>query len=411
VPAELSGILTGVFGVDERRVVKPRHAPAAGAAVGLVPSELAKRYRFPAGDGAGQKIAIAEFGGGCFREDITAYCKMAGVKDANAQVTTVALGHPAYTLEEILELPDPDEQDSELGAAGEVMMDIQIVAGLCPAADILVYFAPFSEQGWIDVLSRAVKDRPVALSISWGSAERAPIWSNNALNNVDSLLNSLALLGVTVCVAAGDDGSGDLMFDGRAHVDFPASSAFVLAVGGTTILHGVEQVWWNMPGARFDEQGGRTHGGATGGGVSERFRRPTWQDVDIPSVNLGHPLDGRVVPDVAALAGAPGYQLVFQGKPGPNGGTSASAPLWASLIARVQAALPDGKGQRFLTPLLYQPGADGIPNGASACQDIAVGHDNSSNPDPGVGYAPAAGYDAATGWGVPDGEGLLKVLS
>ena len=115
------------------------------------------------------------------------------------------------------------------------------------------------------------------------------------------------------------------------------------------------------------------------------------------------------MPDVADLAGPPLYDLTLLGNDAPNGGTSASAPLWAALVARIDAALPAAKRQRFLTPLLYQAGPNGSPRGASTFKDITVG-DNKSNPQPGVGYQAGQGYDAVTGWGVPDGAALLGVL-
>lgn len=95
-------------------------------------------------------------------------------------------------------------------------------------------------------------------------------------------------------------------------------------------------------------------------------------------------IDGRVVPDVAALAGPPFYDLIFTGQPGPNGGTSASAPLWAALIARVSANLPMQKQRRFITPLLYQNGSNGQPVGKFSSRDITSGN-NASHPEPGVG--------------------------
>src|SRR5262249_37480335 len=138
-----------------------------------------------------------------------------------------------------------------------------------------------------------------------------------------------------------------------------------------------EQVWWESPGKRTNRGGG-----STGGGISALFRRPKWQDVRIASLN-NDGFDGRVVPDVAALAGPPGYGTIFRGKTSYGAGTSASAPLWAALIARVYALLLPEKRQRFLTPLLYQK-RQGMPLGTIVCQDINIGH-NRSTP-PGVGY-------------------------
>ena len=151
------------------------------------------------------------------------------------------------------------------------------------------------------------------------------------------------------------------------------------------------------PGQRTDNGGG-----STGGGVSAKFPRPAWQGVKVTSLNRGG-IDGRVVPDVAALAGQPLYDLIFAGKAHPNGGTSASAPLWASLVARVDASLPANKRQRFLTPLLYRKVGD-TTVGAQASRDIVDGN-NASFPDPGRGYVAAPGFDAVTGWGVPGRQG------
>jgi len=144
-------------------------------------------------------------------------------------------------------------------------------------------------------------------------------------------------------------------------------------------------------------------------GVSTVFHRPPWQDVGVPSLNHGS-IDGRVLPDVCALSGPPFYDLVLVGRSAPNGGTSASAPLWAALIARINASLPAEKRQRFLTPLLYGPGEGGKPIGAMACQDVTQGQ-NVSRPVPGRGYQAAAGFDAASGWGVPIGTKLISALS
>ncbi len=174
-------------------------------------------------------------------------------------------------------------------------------------------------------------------------------------------------------------------------------------IAGDGLEQSAEQVWWQSPGTRA---GG---GGATGGGVSVLFPRPKWQSVKIASLNKGS-IDGRVVPDVAAIAGPPLYDLVFVGKNAPNGGTSASAPVWSALLARVNAVLPLQKRQRFLTPLLYAHKARGAALGSIVCHDIKVG-DNTSKPSPGVGYHAKQGFDAVSGWGTPRGTALVAALS
>lgn len=408
IPAELKGVITGVFGLDERRMARRKatavRAAPATAHVPLSPSDLEERYNFPPGDAAGQSIAIAEFGGGYFAEDTAAYCNEYGRATPNVQA--IAVDAPAYTLEQALALP-PRQRKMVLGDSTEVMMDVEVIAGLCPAANITVLFSTFDEQGWIDLISEVIKLRPVALSVSWGLAEEDPTWSSGAIASINDVLNAARLVGITVCVASGDDGSGDQVDDGKAHVDFPSSSPFTLGVGGTmlTVASGsVDEVsWWESPGRRTDNGGG-----SSGGGVSMKFKRPTWQKVRVQSLNAGS-IDGRIVPDVSALAGNPLYALIFVGKSSPNGGTSASAPLWAALIARINAKLPPAKRQRFLTPLLYQVGADGRPVGEAGSRDVISGN-NISNPVPGRGYTAGPGFDAVTGWGVPDGAKLLKAL-
>lgn len=406
IPAELDGLITGIFGFDERRVARrkaKRRKPASGSSASqpLSPKQLEQMYNFPAGDAAKQKVAIAEFDGGYFPEDVTAYCRKFGRPVPS--IKTVAVGKPVLTLQQILALPSTQRKE-ELDASVEVMMDVEIVAGLCPKASIAVYFAPFTQKGWVDLINKVIQDRPVTLSISWGWAEDdTEAWSKAALDAINQRLQAAAMLGITVCVASGDDGSGDQLSDGRGHVNFPSSSPYVLSVGGTMIAKSaagpVEVTWWEAPGYR----GGG--GGATGGGVSTIFQHPKWQTVSIASINHGA-IDGRIMPDIAALAGAPGYFIIVLGRVSGSGGTSASTPLWASLIARINALLPASKKQQFLTPQLYRNGPVGRTLGQLACRDITVG-ENVSSPYPGVGYHAGPGYDAVTGWGVPDGQALL----
>ncbi len=405
IPADLEGIVTGVFGLDQRRVARrvpgipPIHESAEAVAEGaLSPADLEERYRFPAGEGEGQTVAIAEFGGAYFPSDLALFCRQQGRPEAT--VKQVGLGVPVLTEQQVMALP-PTEREQVLGEAGEVNMDVQIVAGLCPAADIVVYFATWDQKGWVDLLNEVIKGvpaGPVAVSVSWGLSEDSADFSPAARRVIDHRLQAAALLGITVCVSAGDDGSGDQVDDGKAHLNFPSCSPHVLAVGGTQLEGDREVVWWQAPGRRRDG------GGSTGGGISRLFPQPSWQTVEVPSPD-GSGLTGRIIPDVAALAGPPYYQLVMLGKAAPNGGTSAAAPLWAALIARSAAGLDPPRAPVFLAPLLYGAGPDGHPLGTSVCRDITSG-DNTSTP-PGWGFSAGPGFDAVSGWGVPDGPPLV----
>ena len=314
------------------------------------------------------------------------------------QLTTVPINLAPLTLAQYHRLPHAAAKQV-LAATSEVMMDIEIVAALCPEAEISVYYAGWDQKGWVDLLEQVTADRPVALSISYGLAEDSPLWAAAARQAINEALQVAAMAGITICVSAGDDGSGCDMPDTRAHVEFPGSSPFVLAVGGTMLTTGSEVVWWQSPGQRL----ANGQGGATGGGVSALFDRPAWQTRDIASLNHGGKA-GRIVPDVAALSGSPYYQLTLLGRSSPAGGTSAATPLWASLIARIDAALPAAKRQRFMAPLLYHGTI-----GETGCTDITAG-DNASHPHPGKGYKAGKGFDAVTGWGVPNGKQLLAAL-
>ncbi|MGZ4272529.1 MAG: S53 family peptidase [Solirubrobacteraceae bacterium] len=405
IPAGLNGVVTGVFGLDQRRVARrvpgipPYQGTAAQVAEGaLTPSDLEERYRFPAGEAEGQTVAIAEFGGAYFPSDLTAFCREQGRPEPT--VRQVGLGVPVLTEQQVMAMA-PDEREQVLEAAGEVNMDVQIVAGLCPAAEIVVYFTQFDQKGWVDLLNEVIKGvpaGPVAVSVSWGLAEDSADFSAAARRAIDQRMQAAALLGITVCVSAGDDGSGDQTRDGRAHVNFPASSPHVLAVGGTMLEGDQEVTWWQSPGDRADG------GGSTGGGISRVFPQPHWQNVEVTAPD-GSGQVGRIIPDIAALAGPPFYQLMLLGKPAPNGGTSASAPLWAALIARSVAGLDPPRAPVFLAPLLYGAGPDGHPLGTSVCRDITAG-DNRSTP-PGWGFSAGPGFDAVSGWGVPDGPPLV----
>jgi len=407
VPATLENDIVGVFGLDNRRVVRRRpdggrkhHVVDRSAASTkkrpwFFPAELATAYDFPDGDGSGQTIGLLEFGGGYFPDDLAAFGKAAGLTSLPTVVPISVDKQPTDTNDE---------------ATGEVMLDVEVVAGICPKATIPVWFSQFTEKGWVDALDAAMHDakyKPQVLSISWGYAEDVSVWTAAAVRQVNEALQEAALMGITICVAAGDDGSSDGINDGHAHVDFPCASPYVLAVGGTLLRTGPkrsERAWKDGDGLRAD------NGGSTGGGVSARIARPAWQSgLDIAPVNPGQQA-GRVVPDVAANASAnTGYFVVAGGQQEISGGTSASAPLWAALVARMNQQLAaSGKRVGYLTPLLYgAASAGGGALGKAGCNDIASGDNVTAHVG---GFKSTSGFDAVTGWGSPKGKDLLAAL-
>ncbi|MBV9733143.1 MAG: S53 family peptidase [Verrucomicrobia bacterium] len=200
-------------------------------------------------------------------------------------------------------------------------------------------------------------------------------------------------MGKTVFVAAGDSGSSDGESDGANHVDFPASSPYVVACGGTTLEANTStdtitsEVVWNET---------ASNEGATGGGVSDFFPKPAYQDsvnVPAPTTSAG----GRGVPDVAADADpVTGYQVIIDGSTSAIGGTSAVAPLYAGLFARInQALVQQGKSRAgYVNAALYQ--------NPSAFHDIVSGNNGAFSAGP--------GWDPTTGLGSPDGGKILSGL-
>jgi kumamolisin len=405
VPVGLKTIVRGVFGLDNRRAARrgrpssPASAPAGSAAVPsswYVPSELAQHYSFPAGDGAGQAIGLLELGGGYFPSDLQQFCTLANVPSPPT-VTPVSV--------------DGASTSAKDGDEGEVMLDTEIAAGICPKASIVVYFAPNTDAGLIDVLTNAIHDQkndPGVLSMSWGGPEES--YTKQALNEIGEVLKDAAALGVTVCFASGDDGSSDGVTDGHAHVNFPASSPFALAVGGTTIpvkgSSAPDIVWREGTGLND----GGANDGSTGGGVSAIFPRPAWQSqITATSVNPSA-LAGRCLPDISANADwtkSP-YLLFVDGAKQPNGGTSAATPLVASLLTLINAQRPAGKRVGYVTPVLYGPASQGGGAiGSAGCTDVVSGNNDTAAVG---GYSAGRGYDAASGWGTPLGAKLAQLL-
>ena len=391
LPADLAPSVLAVLGLDNRPQAKShfrlltKRAVAAG--VSYTPPQVAEFYNFPSGlDGSGQSIAIIELGGGYTTNDLQTYFSKLGIPMPNVLAISVDDSGNSPT-------GNPSGPDTE------VMLDIEIIGSIAPKAQIYVYFAPNTDAGFVDAVSTAIHDnihKPSIISISWGDAESS--WTQQGIQALDQAFQEAAMLGVTVAAASGDSGSSDGLKDNLAHVDFPASSQYVLGCGGTqvTVAKGgatikSEVVWDDQPSS-----------GASGGGVSDVFPLPSWQSGAHvpPSANPGGRV-GRGVPDVSGDADpSTGYLVRADGKQFPVGGTSAVAPLWSALLGLInqQASADGGKPVGFLNPLLYSK-ALGSPG---TLRDIISGNNGAYEAEP--------GWDACTGLGSPDGAKLLTQL-
>jgi len=378
LPEELQPHVVAVLGLDSRPQAKSHHriaTPRAGN-VSYTPVQVAQFYGFPPDASApGQTIGLLELGGGYREADITAYFQSLGLPAPNVTAVSVDNGS--------------NSPGNPSGADGEVMLDIEVSAGVAPGAKVAVYFAPNTDQGFIDAVTTAVHDstnKPSVLSISWGGPESS--WTEQAATALDQACQDAAAVGVTITVACGDDGSTDGVSGGGNHVDFPASSPHVLACGGTKLVANgttvtTETVWNELS----------LNEGATGGGVSTLFPLPTWQaNSNVPAAPTSG--GGRGVPDVAGDADpSTGYTVRVDSETTTIGGTSAVAPLWAGLIALANAA--NGQDAGFVNPTLYTD--------PSAFRDITSGNNGAFSAGP--------GWDACTGLGSPHGAAVIAALA
>ena len=379
IPPSLSDIITGVFGMDGRPIARPMFqvAKSEGKIISTKAStqsftadKLAAIYGFPSdATGKGQCIGIIELGGGFKQPDITNYFQGLGLSVPTVKAISVDGANNSPST--------PD------GADGEVMLDIEVAGAVANGASIAVYFAPNTDQGFLDAITQAIHDtvnKPSVISISWGSAEVN--WTTQALDNYNEAFQTAAALGVSICVACGDSGSSDGETDGKVHVDFPASSPYALACGGTTLkVNGNQissEVVWND-----------STDSATGGGVSSYFPLADYQaNANVP-LELDTSFKGRGVPDVAGNADPnTGYNVLVDGQELVIGGTSAVAPLMAGLIALFNEKYKKPTG--FVQPQIYST--------AGVCRDITQGNNKTTSGN--TGYSAGPGWDACSGLGV-----------
>jgi kumamolisin len=384
LPQELDGVVEAVLGLDNRpqaqthfRVQGAAAKGKAAAPVAFSPIQVATLYGYPQATGQGQCVGIIELGGGFTESDLQTY--FASLKVATPTVTAVPVDNGQN-----------DPTGDANGPDGEVMLDIEVIGAIAPQANIAVYFAPNTDAGFLDAVTTAIHDttnKPSVISISWGSAEST--WTDQAMTAMDEAFQAAATLGITICVASGDNGSSDGVTDGGDHVDFPASSSYALACGGTSLKASktaiTSEVVWNDG----------SEGGAGGGGVSAFFALPTWQSGLNTTDAEGNttPLSNRGVPDVAGDADPEtGYNVRIDGTDAVIGGTSAVAPLWSGLLARINQLA--GQSVGYLQPVLYK--------NPQALRDITQGNN-------GDFYA-SVGWDACTGLGSPNGQAVANLF-
>jgi len=383
LPASLRAVLSAVAGLDERNIPAPRDVPRGG----LAPADASTVYDleplYHQGiDGQGEKVAILSLA--TFNQsDLDGFAQQFGLPPISVQQISPSQLGPAT--------------DTGKEPQGEVELDIEMVHGIAPAAQILDYNAPNTIDAFPDILDKIVADGQANIvSVSWGLCE--PGWPTAEVQRMQQAVDAALSRGISIFVAAGDAGAYDCQraqnSDHHLAVDYPASSPGVVAVGGTSLSvtqtggYAGEAPWEGA----LEESGG-------GGGRSVMFARPSWQQGTGVANRFSN--GSRQVPDVAADADPySGWSVFEQGQVIPVGGTSAAAPFWASSMALIaQYARLNGIGALgFVDPTLYALASS--PQPAPPFHDVTFGTNR---------YYPAtAGWDFATGLGSPDVYNLAE---
>ena len=394
LPTGVANVVEAVIGLDNHPVraqhfstarrQNPNDPPITKP---LTPQQVAQLYDFPPGDGTGQTIGIYEM----------------ETQDGKAGYTAQDLSDTMKAFGGGLKVPVPidvsvDGVTNSGVSDGETGLDITIASAIAQGAQIAVYFTGGNTQNIIHALQRMIHPgsgdpQPTILSISygWGPDDvSAASFSEQEYTQMGQLFQDAANLSITVLVSSGDSGAF-IESQTVAQTSYPATEPWVIACGGTTI--------GNSNGATFDEyvwnDTGRAGPGATGGGVSDRFAPPDYQNgVGVPK-RISTKKPGRGIPDISGNASEnSGYPQFINGQSQPVGGTSAVAPLYAGLIARINANL--GRPVGFINPTLYSVAG-------SAFRDIAgpPGPTNNS-------FGKVKGYSASVGWNACTGLGSVK---
>jgi subtilase family serine protease len=466
IPSALAGVIKAVIGLDESyQFVETHHTageqapPTAGfrnalplptywaepplspyafpagfqaitrtapwAVKGYTPDQIKSAYGISGFDGSGQTVAI-----------IDAYASPTILDDVNQWSTNRGL--PTMTPAQLVQVvppgvykrPQNPRQDPQ-GWYGEETLDVEAVHGMAPGAKIVYVGAPNSYQD-LDAAMNHVVDQHLAQIVTNSYGFPTELLPPGYILPLEDTLIQAAIEGIGVYFSSGDSGDETVNF-GFAVTDWPASSPWVTAVGGTSLAIG-------KLGTRVLETGWGTSNyncntttlactrtvwdyGA-GGGVSVVFNEPWYQQ------SAGLTLTGRGVPDVAALADPQMGLLIGQTQTFPEGvsydeyrigGTSVASPIFAGLMALADQAA--GHAHGFANPVLYHnPGAfydvvsvktavarrnfvNGVDSSGGKVDRLRTFDDYSGSPT----QHTAVGWDNVTGLGTP-GSAFLSLI-
>jgi uncharacterized protein (TIGR03382 family) len=433
IPSELSDVVEGVVSIHDipRRAhntgfrslgqpVQSKVAPAYSSGGGhyVAPGDFAAIYNvaplYAAGiSGAGTTIAIV---GRC------------NIKLSDVRSFRTSFGLPANDPEIVVNPATGDPGVYDAGEAGEALLDVQWSGAVARNATIrFVVSSSTASTDGVDLSALYIvdnKDNKTApiMSTSFGLCEEDLGSAENAFFN--ALWQRAAAQGITSFVSTGDNGvagcdAASAKTGTKRAVSGLASTPYNVAVGGTMFddATGAGQYWSStnsaanasakgyIPELPWNESGGQPGGSglwAGSGGASNLYPKPTWQTALTPAD--GH----RDLPDVSlAAASREGYIVIQDGQWGVVGGTSASSPAFAGLMALI--VQKTGQAQGNANPRFYALAQAQYGSGGPAVfHDVTRG----DNGVPGVaGYSAGVGYDLATGLGTVDATALVNAWS
>jgi subtilase family serine protease len=418
-------ILTSGGSVDFRQVKGVRQAPGkAGAAptdtlcrslIGYPcysPQEMRTAYGVSelladGFDGKGQTIVIVDsYGSPTIDADLRQFDSDYGLPDPPSFQVVSPLGTVEF---------DPTNQDM-VGWALETTLDVEWAHSMAPGANIVLLTSPVSETEGTVGMPQFIQIETYALdhhlgqvfSQSWGATENTLMDSagQDVIAQFEAVYQRARAEHVTVFAGAGDSGSANLEQSGTTFysfptVNYPASSPWVTAVGGTSLTADTSGNYISE--AVWDDYG------AGGGGVSQIFSEPIWQ-LPLPASDQTLLARHRGIPDVSYNADPSTGILVYASLPGLPagyylfGGTSEGSPQWAGIAADFNQIA--GRPLGYLNAKLYLLGARGAL--APVTHDITVGNNGFAGIP---GYSATPGWDLATGWGTPKLAALGKALA
>jgi len=356
-------------GMDPEAVVS--HATTgSGPSASFLGSDMRAAYYGSGGlTGAGQSLGLLEYYGTDLA-DVTTY--FTNAKQTNSVPITLLSTDGTSTA---CVYPSCDDTEQTL--------DITQAIGMAPGLASLVVYVGSTDTAIISAMTTH-SPLPLTIGCSWG-------WTPADPSTLDPYFKKMAAQGQTFLAASGDASTWS-----SRNEAWPADDAYVVSVGGTDLVTTSAAGPWGSETAWVD----------SGGGISpDSIAIPSWQQIAgvINSSNKGS-TTLRSGPDVSANANFTFYVCADQTTCSANsyGGTSFAAPMWAGYLALAnqQAASQGGSPVGFINPTIYTQNV--TSSYGNSFHDIASGTSGS--------YSAVTGYDLVTGWGSPNGVGLINAL-